>query len=64
MIPTPPPDRPLPVSDNPRRASPQFVHVHDHVMRGQEWIAHARSKTMAKRIANALNAHKPNREGV
>lgn len=28
------------------------------------FIARAVSKTMAKRIANALNNHKPNREGV
>lgn len=33
------------------------------VMRGAEFIARAVSHTMAKRIANALNDHKPNERG-
>lgn len=41
-----------------------FVAVKSAVMRGAEHIATACSKTMAKRIANALNQHKPNKEGV
>jgi hypothetical protein len=41
-----------------------FVAVHEAVMLGPKHIATARSKTMAKRIAAALNAHTPNREGV
>ena len=42
----------------------QFVAVKSAVMRGSEHIATAVSKTMAKRIANALNRHKTNSEGV
>jgi hypothetical protein len=42
----------------------QFVCVRTAVMLGPQWIATACSKTMAKRIANALNRHTPNREGV
>lgn len=42
----------------------QFVAVHDRVMQGARRVALACSKTMAKRIANALNKHTPNREGV
>lgn len=34
------------------------------VMYGLECVGVARSHTMAKRIANALNAYQPNREGV
>lgn len=52
------PDPPLPLFDA------QFVHVGCVIMRGAESIARARSKTMAKRIANALNSYTPNREGV
>ena len=33
------------------------------VMRGAEFVARACSHTMAKRIANALNEHKPNERG-
>lgn len=43
---------------------PLFVAIRCAIMRGSEHIATAVSKTMAKRIANALNAHKPNKEGV
>jgi hypothetical protein len=43
---------------------PKFVAIRATVMRGAELIARAVSKTMAKRIANALNKHAPNREGV
>jgi hypothetical protein len=42
----------------------QFVAVKSTVMQGAIHIATACSKTMAKRIANALNKHTPNREGV
>lgn len=42
----------------------QFVAVKSHVMKGSVQVAVARSQTMAKRIANALNRHQPNREGV
>jgi hypothetical protein len=41
-----------------------FIAKHRSIMRGAEHIATAVSKTMAKRIANALNLHKPNSEGV
>jgi len=33
------------------------------IMRGAEFIARARSATMARRIANALNQYTPNRRG-
>lgn len=42
----------------------QFVNVGIRVMCGQRCVATATSKTMAKRIARALNAHQPNSEGV
>jgi ADP-ribosylglycohydrolase len=42
----------------------QFVHKHDTVMQGARAVARAVSKNMAKRIANALNHHKVNSEGV
>ena len=42
----------------------QFVGVGALVMRGSERVAVATTKTMAKRIARALNNHTPNREGV
>lgn len=48
-------------ADRPQIA---FVAVHQNVMRGQDCVARACSKTMAKRIARALNNHVPNREGV
>jgi hypothetical protein len=41
-----------------------FVSRQSSIFRGSEHIATAVSKTMAKRIANALNVYKPNREGV
>jgi hypothetical protein len=41
-----------------------FVAVHQAVMLGQDCVARARSKTMAKRIARALNEHIPNSEGI
>ena len=34
------------------------------VYNGEEWIANCKSSTFAKRIANALNKHKPNERGV
>lgn len=49
---------------------PQFVAVKSIVLQGirslgePRVVARAISKTMAKRIANALNHHQPNREGV
>ena len=48
----------------PFRESPFFVHIGKSVMRGAQCVAVACSKTMAKRIANALNRHQPNKEGV
>jgi hypothetical protein len=48
----------------PAPETKKFVAVKSAVMYGAEHIATAISKTMAKRIANALNKHKPNREGV
>jgi hypothetical protein len=46
------------------KPQPIFVAVKTAVMRGSEHVATAISKTFAKRIANALNKHKPNSEGV
>lgn len=42
----------------------RFVAIRQAVMRGAECVAKACSKTMAKRIANALNHHTTSREGV
>lgn len=42
----------------------RFVAVGKGVMQGAEFCATARSHTFAKRIARALNRHKPTREGV
>jgi hypothetical protein len=42
----------------------QFVAIRATIMRGGQHIATARSHTMAKRIANALNRYIPSREGV
>jgi len=42
----------------------QFVAVRATIMRGGLHIATARSHTMAKRLANALNRYIPSREGV
>lgn len=42
----------------------RFVGVGPKVIHGSREIARAVSKTMAKRIANALNAYVPNSEGV
>jgi hypothetical protein len=42
----------------------QFVAIDRAVMRGQEHICTAVSNTFARRIARALNLHKPNSRGV
>ena len=42
----------------------QFVAAREIVYHGAREVARAISKTMAKRIANALNRHQPNKEGV
>lgn len=42
----------------------KFVAVGTSVMRGAEHIATAISTTFARRIARALNEHKPNSRGV
>jgi hypothetical protein len=48
-----------------KKRKPRFVAVRQSklVMRGEELICRASSHTMAKRIANALNKHTPNRRG-
>lgn len=43
---------------------PQFIAIHCSINQGARTIARAISKTMAKRVANALNHHKLNSEGV
>lgn len=40
-----------------------FTAIGKVIMRGSEFIARARSRTMALRIANALNQYQPNRSG-
>lgn len=40
-----------------------FVAIKRAVMRGSEAIAHARSHTMARRIAEALNRYRPGPKG-
>jgi hypothetical protein len=47
----------------PRITPARFVAVKVAVMQGAERVAVARSKTMAKRIANALNRYTPGSEG-
>lgn len=42
----------------------KFGAVHCSVTQAGRTVARAISKTMAKRIANALNSYRPNREGV
>ena len=57
----------LPTSRAPKPAGepePKFVAIGPYIMQASLTIARAISKTMAKRIANALNKHVPNREGV
>lgn len=44
--------------------SDRFISKHSLILQRGQVIARAISKTMAKRIANALNRYKPNREGV
>lgn len=46
------------------QTEPKFVAVLSRVKSGARTVASAESKTMAKRIANALNRHKVNSEGV
>lgn len=54
----------LPPKQTPtERFSVPFVAIKTTVMRGSEHIALAVSHTMARRIARALNKHKPNEKG-
>jgi hypothetical protein len=52
-----------PLTDGDSRRLP-YIAKKTSVLQGSDHIAVARSKTMAKRIANALNKHTPNDEGV
>lgn len=53
------------ISERNRDADPgQFVGVRTSVLRNGARVATAVSKTMAKRIARALNAYQPGREGA
>lgn len=45
------------------RVAPLFAAANYSVMYGDERVAIAESKTMAKRIASALNAYSPNERG-
>jgi hypothetical protein len=42
----------------------EFVAVGTGIMYGDQCVGWARSNTMARRIAKALNEHLPNRKGV
>jgi hypothetical protein len=57
-----PADRP-PIARRPNMKDVKFVAVDRSIMRGAEHIATAISRTMAQRIARALNLHKPNSRG-
>jgi hypothetical protein len=50
-------------SNSPPIEPRRFVAVHATIVYGARVIARAISKTMAKRIANALNHHTPNQRG-
>ena len=54
----------MPEKPAPAPPPPRFVNVKNAVMQGATCVAVACSKTFAKRIANALNNHKVNSEGV
>jgi hypothetical protein len=45
-------------------AEPVFTAHHDTVRQGSRVVGRMISKTFAKRTANALNRHQPNKEGV
>jgi hypothetical protein len=44
--------------------SAKFIAVHETIVQAGQVVGRMISKTMAKRTANALNRHTPNREGV
>jgi hypothetical protein len=46
------------------RLDAAFVAIKQSVMNGSQCVATARSSTLAKRIANALNAYQASRKGV
>ena len=48
----------------PRKPKVQFTAHGVNVQRGAEVFAQARSANAAERIANALNAYKPDRRGA
>lgn len=52
-----------PASPAPKRYDKQFVAADRSVLNGEYCVAVATSHTMAKRIANALNAYTPGRKG-
>jgi hypothetical protein len=54
----------LPPISPPKSETAKFVAVHDTVVLAHRVVGRMISKTMAKRTANALNRHIPNREGV
>ncbi len=53
-----------PADSSTDRFQQRFVNVGPDVKQGAATVARSVSKTFAKRIAVALNNHKPNREGV
>ncbi len=57
------PGRVCPACDRPAQTPPRFVAIEKNVMRGSDNWAVARSRTFAKRIANALNHYNPNEKG-
>ena len=48
---------------NPQKQPPKFAAIGMLVFRGSQLICRVVSHTMARRIANALNACKPNEKG-
>lgn len=52
-----------PANQPPKAASTRFTHVGAKIVMGSEEVARARSLTMAKRIANALNHYVPGPKG-
>jgi hypothetical protein len=52
-----------PNQGKPSPDSLQFVAVRKGIKQGPHYVAMAKSSTMARRIANALNQYKPNAKG-
>jgi hypothetical protein len=53
----------LPLPDRRGQEAVLFANNGIKVYRGPEWVCDARTRNMAHRIANALNAYTPNKDG-